>query len=107
MSQQEISSDQPTWQNVVGESSTKKTLWRMWDRLSLRDGCLFRTWHEEDNTHCLQRVVPQQLRQDVLHYMHDVPSAAQLGIDKALANILQAFYWPGIKSDVEKYVFSF
>ena len=99
----EESSTQPSWQQVVGGSLSSKTLWRMWDRLSLHDGCLFRTWHDDNNHSYLQLVVPKQSQHDVLHYMHDIPSSAHPGSDKMLTKIQQTFHWPGLKADVERY----
>ena len=99
----EASNIRPPWQEVASTNIATKVLWRMWDRLSLHDGCLFRTWYDDKEHSYHQLVVPVQRKQDVLHYMHDIPSSAHLGNDKMLEKIRQTFYWPGLTSDVDKF----
>ena len=42
----ERSSIRPSWQQISTQSECVKSLWRMWDRLSITDGCLMRSWFE-------------------------------------------------------------
>lgn len=97
------SSDRPHWQQISHSSHVTKTLWRMWDRLSLEDGVLFRTWHYNESELSKQLVVPIQRHSDLFYHFHDIPSSAHLGADKMLERIRQSFYWPGMKCDIEKY----
>ena len=46
-----------------------------------------------------QIVVPTVHRQKA----HDLPMSGHLGIPKTYNNILQHFYWPGLKRDVAKW----
>ena len=81
-----------------------KTLWRQWDRLQVVSGMLYREWVKDDvNDTMLQLVVPHTLRKDVLHFYHDIPSAAHLGTDKMLDKIRLSYYWPGLTEDAKKY----
>jgi len=99
----ESSAVRPSWQQISTHGNCVKSLWRMWDRLSIADGCLMRTWFDKQNKASRQIIVPELRRQDLMRYMHDIPSSAHLGTDKTLEKIRQTFYWPGMTTDVEKY----
>ena len=64
----------------------------------MKDGLLYRRF--DGNT---QLVVPKDLRESVLKMGHDMPLAGHLGVRRTRERIWQAFYWPGISSDVRKY----
>ena len=96
-------SNRPSWQDVSEKSPTVKTLWRMWDRLSLEKGYLTRLWFEGQQCVSDQLIVPSHSKSDVLYHFHDIPSGGHLGAEKTLGKIRQTFYWPNIKDDVEKY----
>jgi hypothetical protein len=99
----EQSQERPAWTHMSNNTSSAKSLWRMWDRLSLENGVLFRTWYIDENRNVKQLVLPVQCQADVLYHYHDIPSSAHLGSDKMLERIRQTFYWPGMTSDIEKY----
>jgi len=98
-------SNRPSWQDVSEKSSTVtvKTLWRMWDRLSIEKGYLTRLWFEGQQCVSDQFIVPSYSKSDVLYHFHDIPSDGHLGAEKTLGKIRQTFYCPNIKDDVEKY----
>ncbi|VDI59554.1 Hypothetical predicted protein [Mytilus galloprovincialis] len=48
-------------------------------------------------------IVPKSRTQELLHYFHDVPSAAHLGVDKTLEKLKNGFYWPNMKEYVQAY----
>ena len=75
----------------------------MWDRMSVSQSLLGRTWFESDDKYQMQIVVPTNRYKDLVHYFHDLPSGGHLGADKTLNKVRQTFYWPGIKEYVEKY----
>jgi hypothetical protein len=75
----------------------------MWDRLSLEQGILFRTWYDDDKNRHKQLVVPKNKQIEVLHYLHDIPTAAHLGAEKTLEKVRQTFYWSGMKDDIQSY----
>ena len=97
--------DRPEWSSISSGQASLKTLWRQWDRLHIHAGLLYRKWTDENckDTH-MQLVVPQNKIYQVLHYHHDIPSSAYLGIDKTLSKIRKAFYWPGMADTVKKLV---
>ena len=72
-----------------------------------KDGMLMRKWSPLDMPASdewrvvSQIVVPEKYRMDVLCLAHEAPMAGHLGINKTYHNILQHFYWPGLKKDVK------
>ncbi|XP_073803355.1 uncharacterized protein isoform X4 [Danio rerio] len=50
-----------------------------------------------------QLVVPQCVREVVLHLSHSVPWAGHLGKNKTIARIKRYFYWPGLEGDVAQF----
>jgi hypothetical protein len=48
--------------------------------------------------------IPSDLRPMILEYFHDSVFGAHLGDTKTLQKIFKAFYWPGLKPDMLKYV---
>ena len=51
-----------------------------------------------------QIVLPPEYRPHVLSLAHDVKTNGHLGRTKTTFKLLQSFYWPGVYSDVSKYV---
>lgn len=97
------SSQKPSWEDISPTSSTCKTLWRQWDRLTIIAGMLYRKFYTDADNAVLQLVVPLSLRATVLKNYHDIPSAAHLGSDKTLEKVKSQFYWPSMKDDIKNY----
>ncbi|WAR31612.1 POL4-like protein [Mya arenaria] len=93
----------PDWSSVSDMSAVVKTLWRMWDRLEIQNGILYRIWYDDSNISHRQIVVPDSHKADVFLYSHDIPSAAHLCVNKTLERLRQTFYWSGMKDDVPDY----
>ena len=68
-----------------------------------------RKWRPLDASPCEgwrmvhQIVIPEQYHSEALHLAHEALMAGHLGIDKTYHKILQNFYWPGLKRDVEMF----
>jgi hypothetical protein len=45
-----------------------------------------------------------ELRRDILHEAHDMPTSGHMGRAKTLARIAEQFYWAGLARDVAEYV---
>ena len=74
--------------------------WSKFDQMSLVDGLPFRSFEDEkgDCQH-LQLCVPRVLRNEVLEFTHDIPSA---GSSRRLTEVLKKrLYWPNWKTDFE------
>jgi len=48
--------------------------------------------------------VPHDRRPEVLRQIHDDPTSGHLGTAKTIARAARSYYWPGMFSDVTKYV---
>ena len=92
----EAEKGRPEWPSVASYSPTEKSYWAQWDRLSLREGVLYRRWESAsgDKEHW-QLIVPQSLKDDVLRQVHDCPTAAHLGKKKTLGRLRERFFWSG------------
>lgn len=51
-----------------------------------------------------KEVIPADFREEILHDNHSVPTAAHLGTAKTYKRLKLRYYWPGMYSDVVKYV---
>ncbi|CAC5404170.1 unnamed protein product [Mytilus coruscus] len=94
----------PPWESISSETSALKTLWGQWDRLEMHGGVLYRRFETNIGQAARkQMIVPKSRTQELLHYFHDVPSAAHLGVDKTLKKLKNGFYWPNMKEYVQAY----
>ena len=99
----ENESDRPRWHAVSSLSSSAKSLWRMWERLSIEDKVLVRTWYDDEKSQIKQIVVPKSRCAELIHFLHDIPTGGHLGAEKTLEKIRQSFYWSGMKEDIQNY----
>nr|KAG5689860.1 hypothetical protein BaRGS_002371 [Batillaria attramentaria] len=74
-------------------------------RFAWRKGTLQRIFTGQEGEY-KQIVVPTSLRQGVLRLSHDVPMAGHLGVKKTQDRLWNSFYWPGMGSDIRRYVAS-
>jgi len=80
------------WRQAYAEGEGSKN-WKIIDE------CLFKISRKR-----LQLVVPRDLRFEILRGFHDTPVAGHPGQSKTLWSISQHFWWPGMYSQVMKYV---
>ena len=72
----------------------------LYPQLELFEGVVYA---KSDETHPKRRyVVPSQLRSSLLKQHHDC--VAHPGRDRTMASLMKRYTWPGITTDVEKYV---
>jgi len=63
--------DKPVWDDVAMRSESTKALWSQWERLRLRGGVLYRTFHRTDGKiDFLQVVVPFDMCKDFFKSCH-------------------------------------
>ena len=85
MAAKEASQGRPAWESISAKQTHLKTLWSQWDRLELYDGMLYRKFEiEGTNGSKLQLILPNDKKQEVLKYHHDIPAAGHLGMEKTL-----------------------
>lgn len=51
-----------------------------------------------------KRVLPKNQRVEVLHQLHDAPTAGHLGIYKTFSRVKEQYYWPKMHQDIARYV---
>ena len=83
---------------LPGDSKEVIGLLKQAATLVVRDGLLYR-----DCDNKFQLVVPHSCRQELLRQMHASPAAGHFGRDRTLRRMRNAYYWPGMSSDVDLY----
>lgn len=101
------------------EAKTDKWYVKMLDRVR-DDPEQYADWHSENNVlykfvknkHDVstnfkewKEVVPKDNRLNVLRECHDDPTSAHFGCRKTYLRACAKYYWPGMRSDVKKYVY--
>ena len=81
-------------------------LWSNWEDLAISYGVLYRKWKPSNRVNeCWQAIIPKEMRNDILYQLHDSPmSGGHFGVEKTLARIKQRFWWPSLKTSVEKQI---
>ncbi|XP_075740914.1 SNF related kinase isoform X1 [Rhipicephalus microplus] len=74
-------------------------------RFCLRDGLLYKMNFSANGAQYFL-VVPQSLRYDVLHFMHDDPTSGHLGFIRTFHRTQDCFYWPKMGQCTKQYVSS-
>ena len=93
--------DKPSWSEYSHLSPASKAYIGQWDRLSVRDGVLLRTYVSRDTKRSWsQTVLPTSLRKEVLKQMHDSPFGGHFGAERTLAHVQSRFFWYDMKEDV-------
>ncbi len=98
----------PMWSPVIyalesGDDHTGPKLPVPFSQFFLRDGILCRNV-TIDNDAVKQLVIPPPLVETVLKLLHDTPQAGHPGRDKTLAAARHKFFWPRLRTDVERHV---
>ena len=83
---------------------TLKHMCRVYDSLFLRDDLLVRAIGNRQTHPNHVIVVPECLKEEILHAVHDSPFAGHLGITRTEERIRKRFYWPGIRTSVEEHI---
>lgn len=101
----ENKSDAPDKTQYSQADNHTRALYNQWQHLELHDGLLYRKWVPEnpDEQTQLQMVVPDSLRKEILHLLHTHKTGGHAGVSRIIKNCRQRFYWPGHKSDIERY----
>ena len=81
-------------------------LWSNWEDLATSNGVLYRKWKPSNRVNeCWQSIIPKEMRNEILYQLHDSPmSGGHFGVEKTLARIKQRFWWPSLKTSVEKHL---
>ena len=92
--------------DVEGGGRKLLSYWSQWGRLLLRDGLVLRRWeNEKTGQEVYQQIcLPDSFVPQVLHVLHNSPSAGHLGVSKTLEKVRRRFYWHGMREDVENHI---
>ena len=99
-------SGKPSWDEIAGEGVELKALWGQWKRLELHENVLYRRPIPQEDPSCvaqLQLVVPEALRKEIMHSLHNIRSAGHLGVPRVYNHVKSRFYWPFLKDDVTRW----
>lgn len=88
---------------TVGEVQKRKKGRTTFEYL-IRDNLLYRKCTFCTGREILQLVVPKGLRAAVLSLGHDAVMAGHQGAKSTTTRITEEFFWPGVQSDVKRYV---
>ena len=78
--------------------------WSRWDELSIREGILYKKWFQREGSEpTLLTVVPAAGRKEVLGQFDSMETRrGQLPTEKMMAKIRRRYWWPTMRTDVEK-----
>ncbi|UYV64161.1 CPNE9 [Cordylochernes scorpioides] len=94
--------ERPSWEDVAPYSPETKSLLRLWNSLTLRDGVLYRKWESEDGKHGSWKLVLYRFHVPLaLQKKLSSPKGGHFGIRKTLAKLREIFCWPKSRNDVE------
>ena len=77
-----------------------RNLWAQRQQVDLIDGLLVRPSTE---SHLTQLVLLQILRRRIFENVHAGPLSAHFGPDRTVQQLLQYYYWPGMRRDVDQW----
>ena len=85
------------------DPAVRKVL-RDYQRLTIRDGILYRSRKDGDGNISYQLYLPEAYHSLILGMLHD--DMGHLGIDRTLAFCQERVYWPGMARSVERWIAS-
>ena len=89
--------DKPKCDDVIQLSPATRHYWLTWDSLELKEGVLYRKFSSKNGlSHLSQFIVPQSLKKEILHQMHNTI----LGGQKKTIGRINSFFWFDMKTDV-------
>lgn len=86
-------------------SPDEKTYFNSFDRLSLINGLLHRTWDNTTDKNVVNLLcIPQSLQDRTIALCHDVPMSGHYGKNKTVSKLTSRFYFPKLRHKVELYI---
>ena len=71
---------------VLDASQDLKTLWGLWESLTMLDNILYYKWKTSENE-VLLLVAPREIRSLIFHQLHENRTAGHLGRERTLRSI--------------------
>ncbi|CAB3992258.1 Transposon Ty3-I Gag-Pol poly, partial [Paramuricea clavata] len=79
-----------------------RVLLQQWKRLELKDGVLYRTIIDPQQQEVQQLVLPEILKERVIRSLHN--DMGHQGLERTILLARSRCYWPGMYTDVEKWI---
>ena len=99
----EVFITKPPRHTVLDASQDLKTLWGLWESLTVVNNILYYKWKMPNNREVLLLVAPREIRSTILQQLHNNRTAGHLGRERTLRSIKRRVYWPGMSSDVKRW----
>ncbi|CAB3988846.1 Hypothetical predicted protein [Paramuricea clavata] len=101
-----VNADATNWQETrcKGEDLTigTRVLLQQWKRLELKDGVLYRTIIDPQEQEVRQLVLPEILKERIIRSLHN--DMGHQGLERTILLARSRCYWPGMYTDVEKWI---
>ena len=91
----------PSDRQLRKEPRVVRRLVRSWDNLEVRGDLLFFRKESELKNRYLM-VLPRMKRREVLRHLHD--TMGHLGYNKTLQLVKERYFWPGMQTEVRRYI---
>lgn len=103
----EITDIKDSWYHKMRDRIKKQPL--QYSRWRVNDGKMYKYIQPDlpelrNDSDFWKLVIPKECRNGILQKFHDDVTAGHLGIYKTYHRIAHLFYWPGMKSDIARYV---
>jgi len=105
--QVKLEGTRPSEESVEGKDPKYRRLVQIWNQLVIKDTVLWTLFESNDGSrHTYQLVVPEVLKSEVLHDIHEGVLGSYLGVDKSLGRLKERFYWPDHFNGVKQWCFT-
>ena len=95
----------PCHSEVVAMNPVIRHYWSIWGSLEMHDECLYKRFYQSNGLGSfLQLIVPDQLKGQILHQMHNNLLSGHLGEKKTRVKTQQRFYWYKMRDDIQQWV---
>ena len=94
----------PKQSELMGEPVELRTMCALWKSLRFQDGVLYRQWKPKKKPLKCCIVAPDNIREDIFDHLHTHCTGGHLVIKRSIAKIRSRFFWPGCKSDDNRWV---
>jgi hypothetical protein len=95
----------PSKQELLEYSAAVRALCSFWSQLKIEDGILYREWRADyaNGEVISQMIVPLKLRREMFYNLHESKVGGHMGITKTVQKVRARYYWPGCKSDLQRW----
>jgi len=93
----------PPWDAILDASEETKAYWIQWDRLTLRNGVMYRRYSSAQLSETLQLLVPSVYRPEVVRQAHKGLTGGRMGERRTLEQVRRRAYWHGWASETRRF----